>query len=118
MDPVPVFLVLPESVQGRGMNRDQAGPAKLALANQQHLRLPIDVLTVQGQGLADAQARGREQAEQRGVRPVSEALAGGKPPGRLKQLPDLLIGVEVRSFPPAPTREEALRRDLGPRVAG
>jgi hypothetical protein len=118
MKPVPVFLVLPESVQGRGMNRHQARLAKLALPNQQHPRLPIDVLAVQGQSLADAEACGREQAEQRGVRPVSEAFARGKLLGRLKQLPDLLIGVEVRGFSPAPIQKEVLRRAFGPRVAG
>ena len=72
------------------MDRHQARFAKLALTDHQHPRLPIDVRIVQGQGLTDTEAGGREQTEQRGVRSVPESFAGGKFPGHLEQSPDLL----------------------------
>lgn len=93
--PLSALHVLTQGVVGGRAQRHPAGFAKLALGNVQALLVFMEVFQVQGERLADAEARAGQQSQQGPVSLRAERSGGRQLPGGGHQPLDLGDGVEV-----------------------
>jgi hypothetical protein len=99
------------------MQRHQAHLAELGAADRQHRRFEIDILKLKITCFAEAQTRNAEKAEKAIVDPGPQLTANVSTShqtcGSQKTF-DLIIGVQIRSCPFRPERQQAGRRNLRP----
>ena len=99
------------------MQRHQARLAELGAADRQHRRLEIDILKLKITCFAEAQARNAQKPEQAVVDPrpqlTADVTTSHQKCGSQKTF-DLIIGVQIRSRPFRPERQQAGRRNLRP----
>ena len=94
--------VVCERLAGRGVQRDQAGPAELGAAHCQHRSFEIDILKLKMTRFAQTEARDAQQAEQTIIGPWQQcaAFAAVRHFERgTQQVLDLPVRVQVRSRP-------------------
>jgi hypothetical protein len=91
---------------------------ELAAPDREESLVQIDVVAIQGYRLADPQAGGCEQSEERGVCASPESGGGAEASGFGDEAPDLLVVVDIRWSALVAVGQEALGRDLGAWVGG
>jgi hypothetical protein len=93
-----------------------SGFAELGIADRVRALRPIDVLVLQVECFADAQACDCQKPEQAIIRPGLQPVTCFYAFRRFQQPLDLVIGIEAGLRTRGPVWQQAWKRDLGPRI--